>query len=114
VKAKAALHAEEVIVQPAAVAVVAADNLAAVLAAPHANRGQAAVTAVGAHGAHVIHLPGPRLIAIAAAGQRSHGTDVNALAALLAVQLIAHVGCDHRTLSAVLDAEGVHVHSFSA
>ena len=45
-----------------------------------------------ADGADVLHFPGPRLIAIGAAGQRAHRADVDARAALVAFQVIVTIG----------------------
>ena len=91
VEAEAALGAEEVAVDAALVAVVGADDLGAVVGLAHAERDFAAVGAVGADGGDVVHLPGARFVAIAAAGERAHRADVDAHAALLAVELVAPV-----------------------
>ena len=87
VEAEAALGAEKIAVDAALVAIVGADNLRSVVGLAHAERDLAAVGAMRADGGDVIHLPGARLVAIAAAGERTHRADVDAHAALLAVQL---------------------------
>ena len=89
IEAKAALGAEKVAVDAALVAIVGAHNLRAIIGLPHAQRHLAAVGAMRANRRDVVHLPGPRLVAIAAAGQRAHRADVDAHAALLAVEMIA-------------------------
>ena len=63
----------------------------------------------------MIHLPGPRFVAIAAAGERAHGANVDAHAALFAVELVVpYIGDDHRVCAAVLHAERPHIHAFAA
>jgi hypothetical protein len=114
VEAEAAFGAEKVAVDAAFVAVVGADNLRAVVGLANAQRDLAAVGAVRANGGDVVHLPGPGLVAIAAAGQRAHRADVNAHAALFAVELIATVGRDHRVDAAVLHAQRPDVHALAA
>ena len=86
VEAETALGAEKVAVDAALVAVVGADNLRAIVRLPHAQRHLAAVGAMRADGRDVVHLPWPGLVTIAAAGQRAHRANVDAHAALLAVQ----------------------------
>ena len=89
VEAEAALGAEEVAVDAALVAVVGANDLRAVVGLAHAQGNLAAVSAMGADGGDVVHLPGAGFVAVAAAGERAHGADVDAHAALLAVELVA-------------------------
>ena len=81
----AALDAQELAVDARAVAIVAADDHVVA----HAERRLAAVRAVRADGADVVHLPGPRLVAIDAAGQRAHRADIDARAALVAFEVVA-------------------------
>ena len=64
VKGVASLDAQEVAVDAALVAVVAAQNLRAVIDAAHAQGGLASVPAVGADGGDVIHLPGAGFVTI--------------------------------------------------
>ena len=96
VEGVAALVAEEVAVDAGLVAVVAADDLAAVGGGAHAEGGLAAVAAVRADGGDVVHLPRARLVAIGAGGQRADGAGVDAHAALLAVDMREVVGRDAR------------------
>ena len=86
----AALHAEELAVDAAAVAIVAANDLVVA----NAQRGPAAIGAMRADGADVLHFPGPGLIAIRAAGERAHRADVDAGAAFVAFQMIVMVRND--------------------
>ena len=86
----AALDAQELAVDAAAVAIVAADDLVVA----DAQRGAAAIGAMRADGADVVHFPGPRLIAVHAAGERAHGADIDARAALVALQMIVMIGND--------------------
>ena len=88
VEAEAALGAEKIAVDAALVAIVGANDLRAVVGLAHAERDLAAVGAMRADGGDVIHLPGPGLVAIAAAGERADGANVDAHAALLAVELV--------------------------
>ena len=61
-----------------------------------------------ADGAHVPHFPRPRLVAIGAAGQGAHRTDVDAHAAFVTVQMIPVVGRDLGDGASIDDAERVH------
>ena len=71
--------------------------------------------AVRADGGDVVHLPGAGLVAIAAAGERADRADVDAHAALLAVEVVAcRVGGDDGADAAILDAERPDVHAFAA
>ena len=63
---------------------------------------------------HVVHLPGPRLVAITAAGKRAHGAHVDAHAALLAIEMVAAVGRNDRGDAAILHAQRPHIHAFAA
>ena len=91
IETEAALGAEEVAVDPALVAIVGANNLRAVVGLADAQGDFAAVAAMGADGRDVVHLPRARLVAIAAAGERAHRADIDAHAALLAVEVVAAV-----------------------
>ncbi len=120
VKSEAALGAEKVAIDAALVAIVGAHNFGAVVRLAHAQRHLAAVGAMRANRRHVIHLPRPRLVAIAAAGKRAHGANVDAHAALLAIELtglaVARniVRHNHRADAAILHAERPHIHAFAA
>src|ERR1700719_1176387 len=67
-----------------------------------------------ADGADVCHLPRTRLIAVRAAGERAYRADVDARAALVALQVIEMIGRDFRTRAPIDDAQRVHSHAFVA
>ncbi len=122
VEGVAALVAEEVAVHAGFVAVVAAHDLRAVGGGADAERGFAAIAAVGADGGDMIHLPGAGFVAVGAAGERADRAGVDAHAALLTVDVgevifagrRRNVWGDHRRAAAVLDAEREDVHAFAA
>src|SRR5208337_5458354 len=114
VESVAPFDAEEIAIDSALVAVVAADDLRTGLRAADAQRGFTAVPAVSANRAHVIHLPRARLIAIGAGGKRADRADVYAHPALFAVEMILLIRGDDRTDAAVLNAERPNVHAFAA
>src|ERR1019366_6278171 len=84
------------------------------IGAPHAWSGLAAIGAMRASGAYVLHLPGARLVAVRARSQRTHRADVNAHAAFFAIQVVALVRSDDGTHTAILNAEGGYLHAFVA
>ena len=86
VEGVAALHAQELVVDAAAVAVVAANDL---VVADTQSR-LAAIGAMGADGADVFHFPGASLIAIGSAGERAYRANVDAGAAFVAFQMVVH------------------------
>src|SRR5579864_929216 len=106
----AALDAKKFFVDSGMVAIVGAKDLVV------ANRegGLAAIRAMRARRAEILHLPGARLIAICAAGERADGADVNAHAALFARKLARFVGNDDRSDAARADAESLYVHALIA
>src|ERR1700693_4564988 len=110
----ASLHAKEITINPTLVAIISAYNLRARLAGPHSQSGFAPIAAVSADCAHVIHLPGPGLITISSRGERAHGTDVDAHAALFAVQMIFLIGRNDRTDAAILYAQRPNIHALAA
>ncbi len=114
VEGVASLDAQKVAVDAALVAVVAAQDLRAVIDAAHAQRGLASVRAVGADGGDVVHFPGAGFVTIGARGERSHRADVDAHAALFAVQVIAFVGGNDAGDAAILYPQRPHVHAFAA
>ena len=120
IESEAALGAEKVTVDAAFVAVVGANDLRSVVGLAYAERDLAAVRAMGADGGDVVHLPGARLVAIAAAGERAHRAHVNAHAALLAIELARlavgsdAIGSDHGACTAVLHAQCPHIHALAA
>ncbi len=106
----AAFDAEKLAVDAGAVAIVAANDLVVA----RADRSLAAVGAVGADGADVLHFPGARLIPISTAGERSDRADVDAHAAFVALEMIADVGRDLGDGATVDDAERADAHAFVA
>src|ERR1019366_6213569 len=114
VEGVAPLDAEEVAIDAALVAVVAAHDLHARVGAAGPPRGFATVAAVGADGAHVLHLPGTRLVTISTRGERADRADVNAHAALFALQMILLVGRNNRAGTAVLNPPRPDIHAFAA
>ena len=114
VESVAAFYAKKVAVDAAFVAIVTADDLHAGIGATHPQSGFAAVSAMGADGADVLHLPGACLVTISARGQCPDRTDVDAHAALFALQMIFLIGRDDRSRSAILDAERPYIHPFTA
>src|ERR1019366_5592395 len=60
------------------------------------------------------HLPGAGLVAVGAAGERADGADIDAGAALVALQVIAHVGSNLAGHAAVDDALRAHAQSLIA
>src|ERR1019366_4706629 len=88
VESIAALDAEEIAVDAALVAIVAAHDFHAGIGAAHAESGLAAVAAMSADGADVLHFPRTRLVAIRSRSQRPDRTDVDAHAALFAFEVI--------------------------
>ncbi len=80
----------------------------------HAQRGLAAVGAVRADGGNVLHFPGARLVAIRAAGERAYGANVDAHAALFALEVVATVRDNDAVCAAHAHAERLHVHTLVA
>src|ERR1700722_13723061 len=109
-----ALDAEKISVGPALVAVVAADDFHASVRPAHAQRRLAAVAAVRADRAHVLHLPRTGLVAISTRGERTDRTDVDTHAALFAFQVIFFIGRDQRTDAAILHTESPYIHALAA
>src|SRR5260370_22915743 len=110
IETEAAFDAQEVAVDAAHIAVVGAQNL--VIA--HAERGLAAIRTVRTNGGDILHFPGPRFVAIGAAGKRADRANVNAHAALFAFQVVFSVGNDHAVRAAHADTERLDVHAFIA
>src|SRR5689334_1855504 len=106
----AALDAQEFAVDSAMVAVVAAHDL--VIA--DAERCPAAIAAMRANRPDVLHLPGPRLVAVDAARQGADGADVDAGAALVAFQIVMPIRNNLGDDAAVCDAERADAHAFIA
>ncbi len=105
-----AFDAQKLAVDARLVAIVAADDFVVA----NAQRGLAAIGAMRADGADVLHLPGARLIPIRAAGERAHRANVDAHAAFVAFQMIEMVGLDHRHRAAIAHAQRLHAHALVA
>src|SRR5579862_2582891 len=110
----AALNAEEVSVGAALVPVITPDDLHSCVGAADAESRLAAVATVRADGAYVVHLPWAGLVAIGSGGERADRADIDAHAALFALQVIFFIGSDQRADAAVLHAESPDVHTLAA
>src|ERR1700735_5783704 len=84
------------------------------LVVTHAQRGLAAIRAVGARIWHIGHFPGTRLITIGATGQRADRANINAHAAFFAGQVAGLVGDDDGVHAASADAQSLYIHAFIA
>src|ERR1700761_4678442 len=104
VEAVAPFDAEELAIEAGVVAVVGANDLAV----SHAERCLAAVRAMRANSADVLHLPGPRLIAVRSAGERADRADIDAGAALVALEMIAAIRNNFCGGAAIPDSQGAH------
>src|ERR1700719_605962 len=80
----------------------------------HAQRGLAAVRAVRANRGNVLHLPGTCFVTISATGERADRADVDAHAALFALEMIFAVGNDDTVRAAHAHAERLNVHALIA
>src|SRR6185436_3349944 len=87
-----AFDAQEFTVDTGLVAVIGANNLVVA----DAESGLAAIRAVRADGADMLHFPGACLITVRSAGQRADRADVDAHAALVAFQMVFVIGRDLR------------------
>src|SRR4051812_1666537 len=114
IESVAALDTQEIPVDAALVAIVAAHNLHASLGAAHAQRGLASVRAMSACRADMIHFPRTRLITISSRRQRAHRADVDARTALFALQMIFFIRRDYGGDAAVLHSERPHIHALAA
>src|SRR6266550_438059 len=108
------LDAEEVIVDAALVAVIAPHDFHAGIGAADAERGLASVATMRADGSNVVHLPRARLVAVGARRERTNGADVDAHAALFALEVVVLIGGNDGTDAAVLHAQRPDVHGFAA
>src|SRR5438477_10803198 len=114
VKGVPAFDAEEVTINAALVAIIAAYDLHTGFVAPYAECRLAAIATMRADGANVIHLPGTRLVAVRTRRQGANRADINAHAAFFTLEVIAFIGRDHRSAAAILNAQRPHVHGFAA
>ena len=110
IEAEASLGAEELAVRAGVIAIVGAQNFVVA----NAERGLAAIRAVGAGLADVGHFPRARLVAIGAAGERADGADIDAHAALFAGELARLIREDDGVHAARADAESFYVHALIA
>src|SRR3954464_7705477 len=67
-----------------------------------------------ADGSDMIHLPRPRLVPVGSARECSNGTDIDASAAFVALEVIALVRNDFGRGPAVPDSESVYAKPFAA
>src|SRR5260370_30552418 len=67
-----------------------------------------------ANGGNVLHFPWARFVAIGAAGERADRTDVDAHAALFALEMIFAVGDNYAVGAAHAHTERFDVHAFVA
>src|SRR5690349_6001830 len=84
------LQAKEFAIQARTIAVICADDLAI----SHAERRFAAIRAVSANGADVLHFPGPGFISIGTGRERADRTNVNTGAAFITLQVVAAIRYD--------------------
>src|SRR5579863_4884044 len=104
VEGVAAFHAEKIVVDAALVTIVTAHDLHACVSAAHAQRGLAAIRAVSAGGANMVHFPRTCFVTISSRCERAYRANVNAHAALFALKMVFFIGGDDRTDAAVLDS----------
>src|SRR4051812_29075421 len=105
-----AFDTEKFAVDTGAIAIIAAQDF--VIA--NTECGLATVSAMRADRADVFHFPRTGLIAISAAGERAHRTNIDALTALVAFQVIAMIGRNQRRGSAIYDTESADTHALIA
>src|SRR5205814_8045786 len=106
--------AEKIAIDAAFVAIVATHNLHSGICSTHAQSSLAAISAMCARGALVLHFTGTCLVSVCARGQRTHGADVNAHAAFFAFEMIFFVGSDNRAHAAILHAQRSDIDSLAA
>src|SRR5437899_7423861 len=114
IKSVTSLDAEEIAIDAALITIVSPHNFHAGVGPANAQRGLAAIRAMRAGGADVLHFPRACLVAIRARGKRAYRTNINAHAALFAIEVVLHVRHDSRTGAAVLNSESPNVHSLTA
>src|SRR5579864_1624706 len=109
-----AFNAEEVAIDPALVAIVAAHNLHACVGTPRAERRLTAIAAVCASCGYVLHLPGACFVAIRAGSECAHGADIDAHAAFFALEMVFLVRNNGRNYAPVVHSKPPNVHAFAA
>jgi hypothetical protein len=90
VESVAALHAQELAVDSGMIAVISTNDRVV----SNSERGLAAIAAMRADRADVLHLPGPGLVPVSPTRERANGTDIDAHSALIALQVIVVVRND--------------------
>src|SRR5207302_9043279 len=110
----APLDADEVAIHAALITIVAANDFHACVGPANPQRGLAAIRTMRAGRADVLHFPRACLVAIRARGQRAYRTNINAHAALFAIEVVLHVRHDSRTGAAVLNSESPNIHPLAA
>src|SRR4051812_43518855 len=105
IKGVASFNAQEVAVDSALIPVIATHDLHACLGGAYSQSGLTAIAAVGARSGNVLHLPGTGFIAVSAGGQRAHRADIDAHAALFALQMVFAIRSDYRVRTTVLHAQ---------
>ena len=106
----AALNAEELAIDAGAIAIVTAQNLIVA----RAQSRLAAIRAMRADGADMLHLPRPCLVSIDAAGQRAHRADIDTHAAFVAVEMVAFIRRNLGNRTTIHHAQRAHTHAFIA
>src|SRR5579884_4151304 len=99
-----ALDAEEIAIDAAFVAIVAANDLHSAFGTADAESCFASIATVRAYGADVGHFPRTSFVAISTRGERADRADVDAHAALFALEVVLFIGSDERSDAAILDA----------
>src|SRR5262249_44476806 len=102
----AALHAEKLAVDPAAIAIVATDDLSVA----DTERGAAAIGTVRADRADVFHLPRASLITINSACQGTHWANIDAGTAFVALEVVVTIGDDLGNHPAIRNTECANPH----
>src|SRR5476649_1840140 len=106
VEAEAALHAEEIFIDTGKIAVVGAHDFVI----SNAQGGFAAVRTVRADRGDILHFPRAGLVAVGAAGQRSDRADIDAHAALFALEVVFAIGDNDAVGAAHSDTQRFDVH----
>src|SRR5258708_9683888 len=90
-----AFDAEKVAVRAALVAIVAANDFHAGVGTANAQRGLATIATMSANGSDMRHLPRASLVAIRPGSECADGADVDAHAALFALQVVFFIVSDY-------------------
>src|SRR5262249_33477287 len=106
----AALHAKKIPVDAGHIAIVRAQDFVVA----HPESGLATVRTVCAHRRRIVHFPRTRLVTVGAARERAHWANVDAHAALFAIEVIFAIGNDDAVGATHAHAERLYVHAFVA